>query len=163
MVTSKSRIKYPPFLSPIRLSRLFSSGYILLHKSDPNSEELGWIICVSSRSRWSSYIHCMYTSVVMIINYSTTRRLNLEETTRIMRAFVHLHIQTLCTAWRLCDESCSRANDDARWPLYDAFLVQATQYVDRLYLMDWSDACSSMSICICRYICTYIFRSDSFY
>lgn len=60
-------------------------------------------------------LHCtLYIALVMIINYSTTRQLNLEETTRVMRAFVHLHIQTLCTAWRLCDESCSRANDDVR-------------------------------------------------
>lgn len=125
MVTSKSRIKYPPFLSPhSSISPVLFLFYFITNNSDPNPEVLGWIISVSSRSRWSSYIHCMYTSVVMIINYSTTRRLNLEETTRIMRAFVHLHIQTLCTAWRLCDESCSRANDDVRWPLYDAFLVQ---------------------------------------
>lgn len=46
------------------------------------------------------------------------------EGTRVMRALVHLHIQTLATTLaRLWDESHSRANDDPRWPLYDALLL----------------------------------------
>lgn len=46
------------------------------------------------------------------------------EGTRVMRALVHLHIQTLATTLaRLWDESRSRANDDPRWPLYDALLL----------------------------------------
>lgn len=66
--------------------------------------------------------------------------MNLEEGTRVTRALVHLHIETLATTLpRLWDESRSRANDDPRWPLYDALLLpQPIRIRQSTVLMDSS-------------------------